>query len=94
MGRRAQIDFIPEKSGAFQIGAKQAGPRTGIKKIAFLIQGEDRISALAETFAKFAEAKINVVALDGVSAGEGYYGAIFGVKPPDVAKATKVLGAV
>ncbi len=41
--------------------------------------------------AKKAYARINVTALDGVSAGQNRYGAILWVKPPDVAKTAKVL---
>lgn len=65
------------------------GPKTG-----FLIQGEDRPGAVAELIAKLAEAKINVTAYDAVAAGEGRYGALLWVKPQDVQKAARVLGAV
>jgi hypothetical protein len=93
-GRRAQIDFIPADVVAFRAAARQAkltvvGPKTG-----FLIQGEDRPGVLADIIAKLAEAKLNVTACDAVAAGEGRYGAILWVKPQDVQKATKVLGAV
>lgn len=92
-GRRAQIDFIPADPAAFKTVAKKAklklvGPKTG-----FLIQGEDRIGVVAEMMGKLAEAKINVTACDAVAAGEGRYGAILWVKPRDVQKAIKVLGA-
>ncbi len=42
---------------------------------------------------KLADARINVVATDAVTAGKGRYGAILWVKPKDVAKAARVLGA-
>jgi hypothetical protein len=91
-GRRAQIDFIPSDAAAFRAAARKAklkltGPKTG-----FLVQGEDRIGAIAELMSKLAEAGINVTALDAVAAGAGRYGAIFWVKPGDVNKAAKVLG--
>jgi prephenate dehydratase len=92
-GRRAQIDFIPEDSVAFKAAAKKAGLRLSAKKTGFLIQGEDRAGALAEMMAKLAVAKINVTATDAVCAGEGRYGAILWVKPPDVRRAAKALGA-
>src|SRR5215813_9578797 len=93
-GRRAQIDLIPADTAAFRAAARKAkltlvGPKTG-----FLIQGEDRPGVLAEIIAKLAEAKINVTACDAVVAGEGHYGAILWVKPRDVQKTAKVLGAV
>jgi len=92
-GRRVQIDFIPAYVAAFRAAARKVklilvGPKTG-----FLIQGEDRLGAVAELIAKLAAAKINVTACDAVAAGEGRYGAILWVKPQDVQKAAKVLGA-
>ncbi len=92
-GRRAQIDFIPADPAALRAAARKAklklvGPKTG-----FLIQGEDRIGAMAEFMSKLADAGINVTAVDAVAAGTGRYGAILWVKPRDVTKAAKVLGA-
>lgn len=92
-GRRAQIDFIPADPMALRAAAKKAklklvGPKTG-----FLIQGDDRIGSLAEIINKLAEAKINVTAVDAVSAGAGRYGAILWVKSRYVNKAAKILGA-
>lgn len=92
-GRRAQIDFIPADQAAFRAVAKKAklklvGPKSG-----FLIQGDDRVGAIAEITAKLAEAKINVTAVNAVAAGFGRYGAILWVKPRDVKKAAQILGA-
>jgi hypothetical protein len=86
--------MIPVDAAALRAAARKGkltlvGPKTG-----FLIQGEDRPGALAELIAKLAEAKINVTACDAVAAGEGHYAAILWVKPPDVQKAARVLGAV
>ncbi len=92
-GRRAQIDFIPEDASAFKAAAKRAGLKLGPEKRGFLAQGEDRIGAIADIMARLAAAKINVTAIDAVCGGGGRYGAIFWVKPPDVAKAARVLGA-
>ncbi|HXZ95527.1 MAG TPA: hypothetical protein VEG37_00545 [Burkholderiales bacterium] len=93
-GGRAQIDFIPENTMALKDAAKRAGIRLSAKKTGFLIQGDDRVGAIVDTLGKLAEAKINVTALDAVTAGEGRYGVIFWVKPKDVAKTTKLLGAM
>jgi hypothetical protein len=91
--RRAQLDFIPEDTKAFAEVAKKAGIKLGQKKTCFLIQGIDRPIAMADILSRMAYARINVTALDGVSAGQGRYGAILWVKPPDVAKTAKVLRA-
>lgn len=93
-GRRAQLDFIPADAAAFRVAARKAKLTLMGPKTAFLIEGEDRLGAVAEIIAKLAEAKINVTACDAVAAGEGRYGAILWVKPQDVQKAARVLGAV
>ncbi len=93
-GRRAQIDLIPADAAALKAAAKKAKLKLVGPKTAFLIQGDDRIGAMADIVAKLAGAKINVTAVDAVSAGIGRYGAILWVKPRDVNKATNVLGAV
>ena len=89
---RAQIDFIPEDSAALKTAVRKAKLKLSSKKTGFLIQGSDRVGALLDTLDKLARAKINVTAIDAVSAGEGRYGAIFWVKPKDVAKTAKLLG--
>jgi hypothetical protein len=91
-GRKAQMDFVPEDSAAFRIAAKKAGLKLSPKKTGFLAQGDDRPGAVAEIMGKLAEAGVNVTAIDAIAAGQGRYGAIFWVKPPDVRKATKALG--
>ena len=93
-GRKTQVDFIPEDTVVFKAAAKKAGLKLSPKKTGFLIQGEDRIGAIAEIFEKLAAAKVNVTAMDAVSAGAGRFGAILWVKPPDLRKASKLLAAL
>jgi hypothetical protein len=92
-GRRAQIDFIPEDSAAFKSAAKRSRLKLTQKKGGFLVQGEDRVGAIAEIMSRLAEAKVNVTAIDAVCAGEGRFGAILWVKPRDANKAARALGA-
>jgi hypothetical protein len=92
-GRKAQIDLVPEDAAALRAAAKQMKLALGTKKSCFVIQGDDRVGALADTLQTLADAKINVTAIQAVTAGMGRYGAIFWVKPRDVAKAAKALGA-
>lgn len=91
-GRRAQLDFIPEDPTAFKAAAKQAKWKTVGPKKGFLIQGEDRVGAMADLVSKLADAKINVTATDAVCAGAGRYGVILWVKPQDVKRAAKAFG--
>ncbi|OFW06645.1 MAG: hypothetical protein A3G20_05895 [Acidobacteria bacterium RIFCSPLOWO2_12_FULL_59_11] len=91
-GRRAQLDFIPQDPQGFVQAARKARLKLSAKKSGFLIQGEDRVGAIGDVLAKLAAAKINVTAVDAVAAGEGRFGAILWVKPPDRKRAAKVLG--
>lgn len=91
-GKRAQLDFIPEDPAAFLTVAKRAKWKVSPKKTGFLIQGDDRVGACADFLGKLAAAKVNVTAVDAVSAGAGRYGAIFWVKARDVNRAAKALG--
>jgi len=92
-GRRAQLDFIPSNVAAFTAAARKAGLRLNPKKVGFWARGNDRPGAVARIMTTLATAKINVTAIDAVCAGAGRYGAIFWVKPKDVAKSAKLLGA-
>jgi predicted amino acid-binding ACT domain protein len=63
------------------------------KKTVFLAQGTDKAGACAGICGKLAKAGINMVAMDAVAAGSGRFGAIFWVKPRDVARTSRVLRA-
>lgn len=91
-GRRAQLDFVVSDAAAFKAAAKQAKLKVQGPKTCFLVEGDDRPGAGAALTEKLASAKINIVALQAVSAGAGRYGAILWVKPRDVKKAAKALG--
>jgi hypothetical protein len=92
-GRKAQLDFIPEDVAVFKKAVKAAKITTRPQKFGFLVQGDDRKGAVAELLKTLAEKKINVTAIDAVSAGAGRYAAILWVEPKDVNKAAKALGA-
>jgi len=93
-GRKAQLDFVPEDVAAFKIAAKSAKIKTRAQKFGFLVQGDDRKGAVAEILKTLAEKKINVTAIDAVSAGAARYAAILWVATKDVSKTAKALGAV
>jgi hypothetical protein len=92
-GRRSQLDFVPEDPAAFRAAARKARWKVTGPKVAFVVEGEDRPGAAAEILGKLAAAKVNVTATDAVCAGAGRFGVLFWVKPRDVNKAAKVLGA-
>ncbi len=77
----------------FNAAARKAGFAFNPKKTGFVIQGNDRPGALADHMRTLAEDGVNVTAVDTAAAGAGRYGAILWVKPEDVKKATKLIGA-
>lgn len=92
-GGGAQVDFVPTKPAEFARGAKKHGVKLSKRKTAFLVQGEDRVGALVRILDALAKARINMVAMDAVTAGSRRFGAIFWVKPKDVARASRLLRA-
>jgi hypothetical protein len=92
-GKRAQLDFVPENPAEFRAVARKAKWQVTGPKVGFLIEGDDRTGVMADIYGKLAAAKINIVASDAVVAGAGRFGAILWVKPRDVARTAKVLGA-
>ena len=93
MGRRSRIDVVPDDTRKFTAAAKKARLLFSQKKAGFLIQGDDRPGALADHLKLLADRGINVAAVDGVTAGQGRWGAIVWVDPKDLARAGKVLRA-
>ena len=92
-GRKTQADFMPEDPAAFRRAAKKAkwkvtGPRKG-----FIVEGDDRVGAIADMAAALGAAKINIIALDAVSV-HGRYGALLWVAQKDVKKASKILSTL
>ncbi len=90
---RSQIDLVPENAGALRQAAGKAGLALSPAKRAFLIQGDDRTGAVADTLRKLADASINITAAAAASAGAGRYGMILWVAPADYDRAAKALGA-
>lgn len=92
-GRKAQVDLIPENTGALRRAAKKMKLNLGKKKTVFLLQGDDRVGALTGVLEKLAAARISMTAMDAAAAGKGRYGAMFWVKPKHVARAARAVGA-
>jgi hypothetical protein len=92
--RKSQADFVPADAAAFEAAAKAAKIKVSKPKTAFLIEGDDRVGALASVMAKLGAAKVNVTAVSASCAGMGRYGAIFWVEPRDAKKAAAAVGAM
>ncbi len=92
-GGKAQLDFVPVNPARFRAVARRMKLRISPKKIGFLLQGDDKVGALTAILAKLAKARVSITALDAVVAGKGRFGAMFWVKPKNVAKTAKLLHA-
>jgi hypothetical protein len=92
-GGQSQIDLVPEDAAALKTAADQAGLTLSGAKRAFLIQGDDRVGAVADTLAKLAEANVNVTAAAAAGAGSGRFGMIVWVPPEEYQRAADALGA-
>jgi hypothetical protein len=92
-GGESQIDLVPEDPGALRQAAERAGATLSDAKRAFLIQGDDRVGAVADVTGKLAEANVNVTAASATGAGSGRFGMIVWVAPADYETAAAALGA-
>jgi len=92
-GGQSQLDLVPEDPQALREVAEQAGVTLSEPKRAYLIQGDDRVGAVAETTAKLAEANINLTAAAATGAGSGRFGMVLWVAADDYEKAAEALGA-
>jgi hypothetical protein len=92
-GGQSQIDLVPEDAESLRRAAEQASITLSETKRAFLIQGDDRVGAVADTVAKLAEANVNLTAAAAAGAGSGRYGMILWVAPADYDRAAAALRA-
>jgi len=92
-GGKAQLDFATDDIAGVRRVARAEGWRLSSTKKAFLVQGSDEVGACQRQLAKLADARINVTAVDAVTAGRHRYGMILWVKPKDYSRAAKVLRA-
>jgi hypothetical protein len=92
-GGQSQIDLVPEDPELLREVAGRLGVTLSEAKRAFLIQGDDRVGAVADTTVSLAEAGINITAAAATGAGDGRYGMILWVAPADYERAADALGA-
>jgi prephenate dehydratase len=88
---QSQLDLVPENGEAFRNAAAKAGLKLSDSKRAFLVQGDDRAGAVADTLAKLADASVNVTAYAATCA-DGRYGLLVWVWPADYERAAQALG--
>ena len=92
-GKKAQLDFVPEDPARFKEVAKYNKWKVQGPKSCFVVQGDDRVGAVADVLGRLVDAKINVTAADAICAGMGRFAVLIFVKPGAVKKAAAALGA-
>ncbi len=92
-GGQSQIDLVPEDPQSLRAAVEQASVTLSESKRAFLIQGDDRVGAVADITAKLAAANVNVTAATATAAGSGRFGMILWVAAADYETAAEALGA-
>jgi hypothetical protein len=92
-GGQSQIDLVPEDPDQLKEAAERAGVTLSEAKRAFLVQGDDRVGAVADATAKLAQAGVNLTAAAATAAGAGRYGMIVWVASADYERAAEALGA-
>src|SRR2546429_6212976 len=74
--RKAQVDFVPSDAAVFEAAAKGAKIKLSKPKTAFLVDGDDRVGALAGVPRRPASAEVNVPPGAGLCGGIGRLGAL------------------
>ncbi|GIV60271.1 hypothetical protein GQ464_002145 [Rhodocaloribacter litoris] len=87
-----QLTIFPDDTGRLQRIAREAQLRLDGPHPALLVQGDDRLGALAEVHAKLYEAGVNVYASSGVADGRGSFGYVIYVRPEEYERAAEALG--
>ena len=92
-GGKSQVDLVPEDPAELKAAAAQLDLALGAPKKAFLIQGDERVGAVADITSTLADAGVNITAASAVGAGADRFGIVVWVAPDDYDRAAKALGA-
>ncbi len=89
---QTQFVLFPDDSEAFQRAADNAGLHLSGCQRALLVQGDDRLGALADIHRQLLDARVDVYGSNGVTDGRGGFGYVLYVKPGDFDSAAAALG--
>lgn len=90
---RTQLALFPHNVEQLAIVAERTGMVLEGPHPAILVQGDDRLGALADVHHKVSDAGINVFAGTAVTDGKGCYGYVVYVRPEDIDVALGALQA-
>jgi len=86
-----QLVLYPEQLEQMVSASRRIGLETSEPQQALLVQGDDRLGALADVHDRLAAARVNVYASYGVSDGRGGYGYVISVRPQEFERAAAAL---
>lgn len=87
-----QLTIFPEDTGSMRFTGQRAGMSLDGPYSALLVQGDDKLGALAEIHESLYRASVNVYASSGVTDGRGTFGYVIYVRPEDFERAAGALG--
>ncbi len=91
--QHTQLTIFPESPARFLRAAEKYGLSLLGPQHAILVQGDDRLGALADVHRKLTEAKVSVYASTGVTDGHGHFGYLVYVREQDHEVAAAALEA-
>ena len=86
-----QLTIFPEDTARLRNEAQKSGLKLEGPQPALLVQGDDKLGALAEVHSRLYANSVNIYASSGVADGKGHYGYIIYVRPDDYEKAVTAL---
>lgn len=89
----AHMVLFPEDAAALVAYAARTGMVLSGPERALMVQGDDKLGALAALHRQLADARINVFASHAVTGGESRYGYVIHVRANDFDTAARALGA-
>lgn len=86
-----QLTIFPDDTAQLRNEAPKSGLKLEGPQPALLVQGDDKLGALAEVHSRLYANSVNIYASSGVTDGKGHYGYIIYVRPEDYGKAVAAL---
>jgi hypothetical protein len=89
-----ELTLFPDRSASLMQAAEKLGWNLTGPQHAVLIQGDDRLGAVADIHRCLREAGVGIYASSGVTDGTGHYGYIIYFRETDYLEAARALAAV
>ena len=89
---RTQLTISPEDPDLLRVAARRSGLTLTGPNRAFLVQGDDRLGAIADIHHKLCQAGVEVFSSTGITDGSGRFGYLLYVAEHDFHKAAGALG--